>query len=70
VLILTGREARTLPPPVVRGLIWRAYVERALPLVRASKLPVSFDATVQQKLDHADLVMTGKELEAELYPDG
>ena len=65
--MLTGRQPRELPPSVVRGLFWRAYVERAIPIIREAKAPLSESATVQQKLDHAALVKAATDLEAAIF---
>ena len=69
-LVLTGREAHTLPPAVVRGLFWRIYAERAIPLLRAAQTPLDPGASVQAKIDHAELVTAAAAIEAELFPDG
>ena len=66
-LVLTGREARTLPPMVVRGLMWRAFVQRALPIIAAANAPLPDNATVQDKIDRADRILAVRELEATLF---
>lgn len=68
--MLTGREARTLPPAVVRGLFWRIYAERVMPILRAAQSPIDHGATVQARIDHAELVKAATAIEAELFPDG
>ena len=68
--MLTGRHPNELPPNVVRGLMWRAYVDRALALIQASRLPINSEASVQARIDHAELVKLADRLTAEVFPDG
>lgn len=67
--MLTGRQPNELPPEMVRGLFWRAFVERALVLIRAAGSPISPSATTQEKLDHAALIGAAKDLEAAIFDD-
>ena len=68
-LVLTGRQPSELPTHVVRGLVWRAYAERALPLIRAAQVPVPKSAPLQARLDHAELVQLAAEMEAKVFGD-
>lgn len=68
--MLTGREARTFPPDVVRRLFWRIYAtnlwDRDLVSVARTALPD--DSPLQAKLARGEAAKALTAIEAELFP--
>lgn len=69
--MLTGREARTLPPAVVRGLFWRISVAGLWDgdVIRASRTPLPKQATAAEAGAHIRLTKVAKLMETVAFPE-
>jgi hypothetical protein len=71
VLVLTGREARTFPPDIVRRLFWRVYARQvwdpALPALANVTLPV--DASLETRVAKGEAVSSLAAIQSVLFPE-
>ena len=69
--MLTGREARSLPPPVVRGLFWRIYARTlwSPALVSAAYTEIPDQAPLEVKIAKGEAARTLAAVEATLFPE-
>lgn len=69
--MLTGREARTLPPAVVRGLFWRVYAQRLWDrnIVTLAGMPLPPSASLDSRIAKGEAVTALRAIEAVLFPE-
>ena len=69
--MLTGREARTLPPTVVRGLFWRIFAARTWDpeLVRFANTELDIKVPMRVRQAKGKAVKALEAIEAALFPE-
>jgi hypothetical protein len=71
VLVLTGREARTLPPAVVRGLFWRIYAQQLWTpeLLKSANERLPANASIPDRAAKGEAVTRLKAVIETLFPE-
>ena len=69
--MLTGREARTLPAAVVRGLYWRVYAARLWDanLIANAHADLPPGASLQSRIAKGEAVTALAAIETVLFPE-
>lgn len=70
-LVLTGREARTFPPDIVRRLFWRVYAQRVWDddLVAIANTELPTNASLKARLAKGQAVTSLAAINAVLFPE-